>query len=272
MRIIALGHLLFAIGLVGLGVLSLGSGDFAYTWQPVPAWVIHRETLAYGSGLLLLGAGIGLLVKRIARPSTLIMTTYLATWVLLLQSPRVAHAPANVGMWLGLSENLVLVCGGWILFLSLAGSEYNLRPKFLADPRVPQFLFGFSSVVLGLSHFVYADATAGMVPAWLPDRLGFAYLTGAGHFAAGLAILFATVPRLAATLEASMISLFVLMVHVPGVSSQPASRLQWTMLFVALAQAGAAWVVAGSLRASSWIWDRPGQRDEGSERETLLTR
>ncbi len=266
MRITALGHVLFAIGLAGLGVLSLGSGDFAYTWQPVPAWVAYREALAYVSGLLLLGTGIGLLVKRIARPSTLMMTIYLGTWVLLLQSPRVAHAPANVGMWLGLSENLVLVCGGWILFLSLAGSEYNLRPKFLADPRVPRFLFGFSCVVLGLSHFVYADATAGMVPAWLPDRVGFAYLTGAGHFAAGLAILFAVVPRLAATLEAGMISLFVLMVHIPGVSSQPASRLQWTMLFVASAQAGAAWLVAGSLRASSWGWTR---RFPGRVHETL---
>jgi uncharacterized membrane protein len=195
-------------------------------------------------------------VKRIARPSTLIMTAYLATWVLLLQSPRLAHAPADVGVWLGLSENLVLVCGGWILFLSLAGSEHNLRPKFLADPRVPRFLFGFSCLVLGLSHFVYADATAGMVPSWLPDRVGFAYFTGAGHFAAGLAILFATVPRLAATLEAGMISSFVLMVHVPGVSAAPASRLQWTMLFVASALAGAAWVVAGSLRAFSWGWAR----------------
>jgi uncharacterized membrane protein len=273
MRTIALGHLLFAIGLVGLGVLSLGSGDFAYTWQPVPEWVIWRESLAYVSGVLLLGTGVGMLVKRTTRVSTLIMTIYLATWILLLQLPRVAHAPANVGMWLGLSENLVLVCGGWILFLSFLRSEHPrsehpLRPKFLADPRVPRFLFGCSCVVLGLSHFVYADATAGMVPAWLPDRVGFAYLTGAGHFAAGLAILFAVVPRLAATLEASMISSFVLMVHVPGVSSQPASRLQWTMLFVASALAGAAWLLAGSLRASSWGWAR---RTPGRVPETLNT-
>lgn len=266
MRSIALGHVLFAIGLAGLGVLSLGSGDFAYTWQPVPAWVIWREGLAYASGLLLVGAGVGMLVKSIARRSTLIMTIYLATWVLLLQSPRVAHAPGNVGVWLGFCENLVLVCGGWILFLSLTGSDRNLRPKFLADPRVPRLLFGAACVVLGLSHFAYLDATAGMVPAWLPDRAGFAYLTGAGHFAAGLAILFGVVPRLASTLEASMISTFVLLLHAPGVSSQPTSRLQWTMLFVASAIAGAAWVAAGSLRESAWGWAR---KSPSRVRETL---
>lgn len=61
---------------------------------------------------------------------------------------------------------------------------------------------------------------------------GIAYLTGAGHFAASLGILFAILPRLAATLEAI----------------EPRSRLQWTMLFVASALAGAAWITARSLR------------------------
>jgi uncharacterized membrane protein len=262
MRTIALGHVLFAIGLAGIGFLSLASGDFAYTWQPVPDWVIWRHGLAYASGLLLLVAGMGMLVKSISRLSTLVMTIYLATWVLLLQAPRVAQAPANVGMWLGLSESMALFCGGWTLFLALAGSERNL-PKFLADPRVSRYLFGAACVVLGLSHFVYLDITAGMVPAWLPDRTGFAYLTGAGHFAAGLAILVSVLPRLAATLEASMISSFVLVLHAPSVFSQPASRLQWTMLFVASAIAGAAWVLAGSLRASTWGWAA------GRVRETL---
>jgi hypothetical protein len=163
-------------------------------------------------------------------------------------------------MWLGLSESVALFCGGWILFLSLAGAENSL-PKFLADPRVPRYLFGAACVVLGLSHFVYLDITAGMVPAWLPDRTGFAYLTGAGHFAAGLAILFSVLPRLAATLEAGMISSFVLLLHVPSVFAQPASRLQWTMLCVATAIAGAAWIVAGSLRASSWGWTAGGVRE-----------
>ena len=200
MRTIALGHVLFAIGLAGIGVLSLASGDFAYTWQPVPSWVIWRHGLAYASGLLLLGAGMGMLVKRASRLSALVMTIYLSTWVLLLQSPRVAQAPTNLGMWLGLSESMALFCGGWTLFLSLAGTEHHL-PKFLADPRVPRYLFGAACVVLGLSHFVYLDITAGMVPAWLPDRTGFAYLTGAGHFAAGLAILSSVLPRLAATLD-----------------------------------------------------------------------
>ena len=87
-----------------------------------------------------------------------------------------------------------------------------------------------------------------MVPPWLPYRLGFAYLTGAGHLTAGLAMLLGIVPALAGTLEASMITSFVLLLHIPGVLSDPHSRLQWTMLSIASALGGAAWLIAGSLR------------------------
>jgi len=260
MRVIGLGHLLFAVGLAGLGVLSLISGDFAFVWQPVPAWVPWRESLAHASGILLLAGGTGLLVKRTAELSALVMTIYLLGWVLLLQTPRAAQAPLNVGSWMGFAENLWLMSGGWILFVSLVGPGNTLSMKFAAGTRIARFLFGVSCLELGLSHFVYAEGTAGMVPAWLPDRLGFAYLTGAGHFAAGIGILFAIFPRLAATLEAGMISLFVLLVHVPGVVSAPASRLPWTMLFVATALAGAVWAIARSLREAPWGWARTSPR------------
>jgi hypothetical protein len=57
-------------------------------------------------------------------------------------------------------------------------------------------------------------------------------------------------------MEACMISLFVLLVHIPGAIAEPASRLQWTMVFIATAYAGADWVVAASLRDTSWGWSR----------------
>lgn len=257
MRVTGPGHFLFATGLAGLGVLSLISGDFALVWQPVPAWVPWRETLAHASGILLLAGGAGMFVKRITGLSTLAMTIYVLSWVLFLQVPRVAQAPLDMGMWLGFAESLLLMSGGWILFGSLAEPRLRMRMKFIAGgegTRVARYLIGISCLILGLSHFIYADATAGMVPAWLPYRLGFAYLTGAGHLSAGLGILCAVLPRLAATLEAAMISSFVLLVHLPGVASAPTSRLQWTMLFVASAYAGAAWAAARSLQETAWGW------------------
>lgn len=243
-----LGHILFAVGLMGVGVLSLGSCDFAYSWQPMPDWVIWRAGLARLSGLLLFATGITLLTRRAARNSAIIMGVYLAVLMFALHLPRVMLRPMDVGRWLGLCENLTLVCGGWILALAVSRHEPVSPVKLWSNPRHPQLLYAGACVVFGVSHFVYAEATAGMVPPWLSYRLGFAYLTGAGHLTAGLAMLLGIVPALAGTLEASMITSFVLLLHIPGVLSDPNSRLQWTMLSVASALGGAAWLIAGSLR------------------------
>lgn len=245
-HIITLGHVLFAAGLVGVGLLSLGSGDFAYTWQPVPDWVVWRSGLARVSGFLLFGTGIALLQRRSSARGAIVMSFYLALLMLLLHLPRVLYSPIDVGRWLGFCENLTLVCGGWILALSLSRGETVSLGGIWTNQRVPQLLYAGACVVFGVSHFVYADATAGMVPAWLPDRIGFAYLAGAGHFAAGVAMVSGVVPGLAATLEAGMITSFVLLVHIPGALNDPNNRLQWTMLSVASALAGAAWLLAAS--------------------------
>jgi uncharacterized membrane protein len=252
---IGVGHVLFACGLAGLGVLSLISADFALSWQPVPAWVPWRQLLALVSGAVLLAGGLGLLVKGSAAPSALLLTIDVAMWLLLLHAPRVAAHPSNVGVWLGLSENLVLVVGGWILLFSLTATERRANAKIFATDqsvRVARFLYAAALPVIGLSHFVYVEATTALVPTWLPNRVGLAYLTGAAHMAAGVGLLLAVVPRLAATLEAMMISLFTLLVWVPRVAAVPASRPDWTALFVSSALAGAAWIVANSLPDLPW--------------------
>ena len=94
-------------------------------------------------------------------------------------------------------------------------------------------------------------ATADLVPAWLPYREGWAYLTGAGHIAAGLGVLFGILPRVAAFAEAAMIGVFTLLVWGPRILAEPKSRLNWTAFFISWAIAAAAWVVAQNVGKQS---------------------
>lgn len=71
-------------------------------------------------------------------------------------------------------------------------------------------------------------------------------LGGAGHIAAGLAIAFAVVPRLAATLEVIMEALFTLICWVGAVAATPASREDWVSLCISTALTAAACAVAES--------------------------
>jgi hypothetical protein len=82
--------------------------------------------------------------------------------------------------------------------------------------------------------------------------VALSWFTGAAHFAAGVAILVLVLPRLAATLEAVMVSLFTLNVWVPAVFAAPMSRSNWSEIVTSAAISGAAWAVAGSFGGRSW--------------------
>src|SRR5689334_3575163 len=193
MRIIGIGHLLFALSVAGLGLLSLGSGDFALNWQPAPKDIPGREILAYVSGVLLLSGALASLIRPSAKLAALVLTVNFFVWLILLQLPKVVMAWSHAGAWLGFGETSLFVTGAWALWAMLQDSALALR--------LARLLFGVATPLIGLSHFVYLKATVDLVPAYLPDREIFAWLTGAGHMAAGFAILFGLLPRLAARLE-----------------------------------------------------------------------
>lgn len=240
---------IFAVGMIGLGILALIYGDFALVWQPVAAWVPGRTAFAYASGLLMLLGGIGLLFRATAAWSVRILFPYLIVW-LLLKVPALLVAPGVEGVWLGVAELGVLLAGGWTLFARLAGLREGSPLAFATGEngvRIARILFALSLIPIGLSHLVYAKDTAALVPAWLPFRIGWAYLTGVGQMACGTGVLFSILPQVAATVEAGMLTIFTLLVWVPAILAAPKTRLPWTAFFISWAIMAAAWVVASNI-------------------------
>jgi uncharacterized membrane protein len=241
----------FAIGMIGLGILALIYGDFALVWQPVPDWVPGHAALAYASGVLMLLGGVGLLVRSAAKWSARILFPYVIVW-LALKLPAIFVAPKMEAVWLGFGELAVLFAGGWVLFANLAEVPEGSPVRVLTSDRsirLAQMFFAVWLIPIGLSHFVYVQATVDLVPAWLPYRTGWAYLTGAGHVAAGLGVLFSIFPRVAAFAEAAMIGVFTILVWIPAIVAAPKTRLPWTAFFISWAIGSAAWVVAQSITA-----------------------
>lgn len=235
--------------MIGLGILALVYGDFAMVWQPVSDGVPGRLVLAYASGVLMLLGGIGLLIRATAAWSVRILFPYLIVWAL-LKVPALFVAPGMEAVWLGVGEIAVLLSGGWVLFAKMADLPEGSPLKILTSEksvRIAQMFFAVWLIPIGLSHIVYVQATADLVPAWLPYRAGWAYLTGAGHIAAGLGVLLSIFPRVAAMAEAAMIGVFTILVWGPAIVAAPRTRLPWTAFFISWAIAAAAWVVAQSI-------------------------
>jgi uncharacterized membrane protein len=210
-----------------------------------------REVWVHGVAILVLAASAGLFFSRTALVSIVTIGAYFAIWAL-LGIPHIISGPLTIGGWYGFCEALSSLVGAWILYTTL---------RTISDARaarVARALFGLTCVFYGWSHFAYADYTAAMVPSWLPGRLEIAYFTGLGHIAAGIGLVVGILPRLAATLEAIMVSLFSLLVWVPSFFAQPRPdwatppQNQWSEFVVTLVLTAAAWIIATSLRDRPW--------------------
>jgi uncharacterized membrane protein len=230
-----------ALGLGALGALSLASGDFAFQWQPVPPDVPARDLLARAAGALEIIAAAMLLPARLRAAGAWLVAAVLLGWTA-LHVPSVVQRPASVADWLGIAETGAMASAA--LMLAAGASRAGLR-------RAAAVVFGLCAIVFGVSHFAYADFTASMIPAWLPQRVALAWFTGAAHALAGIAIAIGVRRPLAAALEALMMASFVLLVHLPRVLAHPESRMEWTMLAVAVLLSGSAATVAVVSRGAS---------------------
>lgn len=247
MRMTQPGLILFAASFAGLGVLGLWTGDFAMNWQPVPAGIPGYAALAYLSGALLLIGGVSLVIPRLSAFGAGLLSLNLLVWLLLLELPKVLTGAGHEVNWLGLGETLVMLCGAWILFCTDPRTWLSGK-RAAKGARLGKYLFALALIPIGLSHLFYAAVTAAMVPAWLSFRMAIAVGTGVAHMAAGGAIILKVAARIAALLEAAMMSLFTLLIWLPGICTAPGSRYQWTAFFASAAITAGAWVVWDALR------------------------
>jgi uncharacterized membrane protein len=256
MRIAGVGHLVFAVTLIALGILGLIKGDFTAIWTPVPKGVPARDALAYLCAIVSLACGVGLLLQRTATFAARMLLAYLLLWLLVFRVSGIFRAPAVEGSWFNWGETAVLVAAAWVLYASFAADWDRQRLTFATGNRglrIARVLYGLALIPFGLGHFVYLKDTATLVPAWLPWHVAWAYLTGCAFIVAGLAVIVGVFARLAATLSALQIGLFTLLVWVPIVAagSRNAFVLSETVLSWALTTG--AWVVAESYRGMPWL-------------------
>lgn len=241
----AFGWRVYGLGAIALGLVCLALGDF-HPGQPVPKDFPERTALAYAAAVFMLAMGIGIEWRRTTAWGAAALTTYFALVVVFLMNGRV---------WLGhyaeflpyesTAIQLAITAGGLIVYASSARIDVAQASRLT---RLGQVVFGVCALVFGVAHFVYLSLTAPLVPKWLPPSQEFwAYATGVGHIAAGVAILAGVHARLAAILLTIMFASFTVLVHAPMLMAEPANHWILNENAVNIALIGAAWVVADSL-------------------------
>jgi len=179
MRIINLGHGLFAAAMISLGLLGLIYGNFALVWQPVPDWLPLRETAAYGCAVLMLAGGVSLLWARTAALASRILLAYLLLWLILLKAPSLVMAPLVEVNWLGCGEIAVMVAGGWAYLTGIAYIAAGIAVAFGVYARLAATLTTGMMAIFTLLIWVPAVAAAPK------DRLQWTALLISSTLAAG---------------------------------------------------------------------------------------
>ena len=240
-----LGWRVYGLGIMALGLVCLAWGDFD-PGQPVSKAFPDRTALAYAVAAFMIIAGAAIEWRRTASRGAAALTVYYALVVVVLMSGRVVlRNPAEFVAYSGLAEQLAITAGGLIIYAANARIDPALALRLT---RIGQLAFGACALLFGGAHFVYMNYTVPMVPKWLPPNGEFwAYATGIGHLAAGIAILTGVQARLAAILLTAMFASFTPLVHLPMLIADSSSRITWSENALNLALIGAAWVVADSL-------------------------
>lgn len=241
----AFGGRVYGLGVMALALVSLAWGDFVLG-QPVPKDFPDRTALAYAAGAFMLLAAAAIEWRRTAAWGAAALTAYYTLIVVILMNGRLLLTQhARFVTYSGIAEQLAIAAGGLIVYATAANLDAALAARLI---RLGQLALGVCALLFGGAHFVYMNLTAPLVPKWLPPTQQFwAYATGIGHIAAGVAILTGVQARLAAILLTAMLASFALLVHEPMLFADPSSRMNWTESAVNLAILGAAWVVADSL-------------------------
>ena len=131
---------LFSIGMIGLGTLSALYRDFAYNWQPVPAFHPGRDALAVACGLFMIAASVGLLFRATAAIAARAIFPFLLAW-LCLKIPALIVAPRIEGVWIGFGEIGMSLAAWGSCFLSCRDRQPSSKrgcwlclPSWCGDP------------------------------------------------------------------------------------------------------------------------------------------
>lgn len=255
------GLILFGLSTAGLASVALRYGDFRGIVEPPVNLASWLKLLPSAVGAIVFLAGAGLLFAPTAGICARTILGFAGVWAM-VRARLLFLSPLSVGSCYGVFEALGPFAGIWMY---CAATRRGAEPRQPPLPSMRQFtvarvIFGAACLEYGAAHFAFAAYTAAMVPAWLPWHMPVVYLTGAGHLAAGLAMVFGVLPRLAAAAEATMVTLLGIMVWIPSFFERPIPRwalprqVQWSETCLTFLLAGAAWLVSSAL----------GEGDRGS--------
>jgi hypothetical protein len=254
-----LGRHVFGVAALGFGLITLAWHD--YNFQLLYIWnAPDGRVLVYAAAAAQIFGGAAIQFRRTAKTGAVVLGAVYLVFALLCV-PRIVATPQTYDRWGNFFEQFSLVTGAAIVYARLSSAW---APETLH--RIGRILLGICTASFALEQAIYLDATATLVPKWLPPSQTFWAVTTTVAFAlAAVALLTNRMALLATRLLTMMIVIFGLLVWVPLLLSDPHNHTNWGETAETFAIAGAAWILADLL--GEYRLPRPvGERNASAAR------
>jgi len=232
------------------GAAALAFGLITLAWHNYKDWDQLRYILNATDGPILVYAaaaaqivgGAAIQFRRTAKTGAAALGAIYLVFALLCV-PGIVATPQVYDSWGNFFEQLSLVTGAAMTYARVSSAW---APETLN--RAGRNLLGICAISFTLEQAVHLDATARLVPKWLPPNQMFWAITTTVLFAlAAVALLTNRMALLATRLLTTMIVIFGLLVWIPLLRSGPRSHGNWSETAETFAIAGAAWILADLL-------------------------
>jgi hypothetical protein len=222
-------------------VAALASGFITLAWHDYNDWPQLRY-IVYAAAAAQIFGGAAIQFPRNAKTGAAVLAAAYLVFVLLCL-PGIVAKPQIYNSWGNFFEQVSLVTGAAIVYarLSSAWSPETLN-------RIGRIVLGICAASFALEQAIYLDATAHLVPKWVPPgQMFWAVATSISFALAAVALLTNRMALLAARLLTMMVVSFGILVWVPLVISDPRNHTNWSENAETFAIAGATWILADLL-------------------------
>jgi len=229
-----LGRHVFGVAALALSVSTLA-------WHDYSAWHQQRY-IAYAAAAAQIFGGAVIQFRRTEKAGAVVLGgVYLVSTLLCV--PGIVATPQIYNSWGNFFEQFSLVTGAAIVSARLS-SAWSRETLY----RIGRILLGICAASFTLEQAIYLDATARLVPKWIPPSQMFWAVTTTVLFAlAAVTLLTNRMALLATRLLTMMLVIFGLLVWVPLLVSDPHNHTNWSENAETFAIAGSAWILADLL-------------------------
>lgn len=250
---ISIGRKFYATCIAALGVQQLFYLNFRPVFAPDSTWLRGLPIVVILFSTFLILSGAALLVERNTKTVALMLGTVFLVLFLGYHVPHLLFVNPYgriFGSWVNALKELAFAGGAFVIAQSYGAGNKSI-PKALSHMEsiapLGRIFFSVTMLLFGITHFVYTDFAARLVPHWIPGAYLWTYLSGAALVGSGAGIMINLKVKEIGLMLGTMIFIWLIILHIPRAIGDPSGNEgnELTSAFQALGFSGIAFILAG---------------------------